>query len=215
METSRRRLLPAAAVAAVAALAAAGCGAAGGSGSPAQSQAGGSPAAGAAAGGAIGAAGPFAWLRPSGPPAGWKIARLPSGKAALAYPPGWRAIKTDPGTVSAALMGPHGRIRGYLNATPEGGAETLANWARFRPAHNHEEGDRAVVRLASARGLQFMNGSGSCVMDRYKTVSDRYREIACIVRGANATTVVVGAAEPSAWASLAPDLQRAVASFAT
>jgi hypothetical protein len=133
----------------------------------------------------------------------------------MAYPPGWRAIKTDPGTVSAALMGPHGRIRGYLNATPQSGAETLANWAHFRPAHNHEEGDRAVVRLASATGLRFSNGGGSCVMDRYKTVSDRYQEIACIVRGTHGTTVVVGAAEPSAWASLAPDLQRAVASFST
>jgi hypothetical protein len=200
--TSRRRLLPALALAGVAALLAAGCGASSGGGATTTkaSQA---------------AAGPFAWLKASAPPPGWKIARLPSGKAAMAYPPGWRAIKTDPGTVSAALMGPHGRIRGYLNATPKGGAETLANWASFRPAHNHEEGDRAVVRLASGTGLHFANGTGSCVMDRYKTISDRYREIACIVRGANATTVVVGAAEPSAWASLAPDLQRAVASFST
>jgi hypothetical protein len=200
---SSRRLVLALALAGVAALLAAGCGAgSGGGGSTTASV-------------SHAAAGPFAWLRASAPPPGWKIARLPSGKAALAYPPGWRAIESDPGTVSAALMGPHHRIRGYLNATPQGGAETLANWARFRPAHNHEEGDRAVVRLASARGLLFMNGSGSCVIDRYKTVSDRYREIACIVRGARATTVVVGAAEPGAWQSLAPDLQRAVASFTT
>jgi hypothetical protein len=198
--TSSRRLVVAAALAAIAALLAVGCGAASGGGTSTQSHA---------------AAGPFAWLRASTPPPGWKIARLPSGKAALAYPPGWRAIETDPGTVSAALLGPHGRIRGYLNATPQGGAETLANWAQFRPAHNHEEGDRAVVSLASGSGLQFANGTGSCVIDRYKTVSDRYREIACIVRGTHATTVVVGAAEPSAWASLAPDLQRAVASFST
>jgi len=199
---SSRRLLPALALAGVAALLAAGSGASSGGGATPTT-------AGHAA------AGPFAWLKASAPPPGWKIARLPSGKAALAYPPGWRAIESDPGTVSAALMGPHGRIRGYLNATPQGGRETLANWARFRPAHNHEEGDRAVVSLASATGLKFTNGSGSCVMDRYKTVSDRYKEIACIVRGANATTVVVGAAEPAAWASLAPDLQRAVASFTT
>jgi hypothetical protein len=200
--TSRRRLTSALVLAGVAALLAAGCGASksGGVTTTTASHA---------------QAGPFAWLRASAPPSGWKIARLPSGKAALAYPPGWRAIESDPGTVSAALMGPHGRIRGYLNATPQGGRETLANWARFRPAHNHEEGDRAVVSLASATGLTFTNGSGSCVMDRYKTVSDRYKEIACIVRGANATTVVVGAAEPAAWASLAPDLQRAVASFTT
>ncbi|HXD56571.1 MAG TPA: hypothetical protein VN606_01555 [Thermoleophilaceae bacterium] len=200
--TSSRRLLPALALAGVAALLAAGCGASSGGGT--------TPTTASHA-----ATGPFAWLKASAPPSGWKIARLPSGKAALAYPPGWRAIESDPGTVSAALMGPHRRIRGYLNATPQGGRETLANWARFRPAHNHEEGDRAVQTLAAAAGLRFTQGTGSCVIDRYKTISDRYREIACIVRGTHATTVVVGAAEPSAWASLAPDLQRAVSSFST
>ncbi len=66
----------------------------------------------------------------------------------MAYPPGWRTIKTDPGTVSGALLGSHGLIRGYLNATPKSGAETLANWARFRPAHNGEEGGRESSRRA-------------------------------------------------------------------
>ncbi len=164
---------------------------------------------------AAGPSGAFSWLRPAASPAGWTIARLPSGKAALAYPPGWRAIKTDPGTVSAAIPGRGGHIRGYLNATPESGAETLANWASFRPAHNQDEGDSAVRTLASARGLRFSAGSGSCVIDAYKTVSDRYREIACLVRGARATTVVVGAAEPAAWPVLAPQLERAIASFST
>ncbi|MGZ4200698.1 MAG: hypothetical protein ACXVRH_01430 [Thermoleophilaceae bacterium] len=159
--------------------------------------------------------GAFAWLRPAGPPANWTIARLPSGQATLAYPPGWRAIQSDPGTVSAALRGRSGRIRGYLNVTPRSGAETLANWASFRPAHNHEEGDRAVRRLAAAGGLNFRSGSGSCVIDSYKTSSDRYKEIACIVRGAHATTVVVGAAEPAAWPALAPQLEQAVSSFTT
>jgi hypothetical protein len=42
--------------------------------------------------------GPFAWLRPAATSADWKIARLPSRKAQLAYPPRWRAIRTDPGT---------------------------------------------------------------------------------------------------------------------
>jgi hypothetical protein len=159
--------------------------------------------------------GPFAWLRPVAAPARWTVARLPSGAAALAYPPGWRAIHTDPGTVSAALLGVHGRIRGYLNATPRNGAETLTNWARFRPAHNADEGDRHVVSEASARGLRFRAATGSCVVDHYATVSARYREIACIVHGARATTVVVAAARPQDWARLAPQLRRAVASFAT
>ena len=161
------------------------------------------------------AAGAFAWLRPAQPPAGWNVARLPSGAADLAYPPGWRPIRTDPGTFSAALLGPHGRIRGYLNATPRSGAETLANWGRFRPAHNHEEGDRRVVTEATATRLRFRAGTGSCVVDRYATVSARYREIACIVRGSRTTTVVVAAAQPQDWRRLAPALRRSVASFST
>jgi hypothetical protein len=53
------------------------------------------------------------------------------------------------------------------------------------------------------------------VVDHYATVSARYKEIACIVRGARGTTVVVAAAQPQDWGRLAPQLQRAVASFAT
>jgi hypothetical protein len=161
------------------------------------------------------AGGGFGWVRPARPPAGWKVARLPSGKAALAYPPGWQRIQTDPGTVSAALLGPHGRIRGYLNATPLSGGETLADWSRFRPAHNAEEGDRAVVTEVAATGLPFRSATGSCVVDHYATVSTRYREIACLVRGARATTVVVAAAQPQDWHRLAPALRRSVTSFST
>jgi hypothetical protein len=170
---------------------------------------------GATGGGGHSPAGAFAWLRPAQPPSGWKVARLPSGAADLAYPPGWRPIRTDPGTISAALLGPHGRIRGYLNATPQSGAETLTNWSRFRPAHNHEEGDRSVVTDTTATHLRFRAGTGSCVVDHYATVSARYREIACIVRGSRATTVVVAAARPQDWARLAPALRRSVASFST
>jgi hypothetical protein len=169
----------------------------------------------AACGGAAHRPSPFAWLRPAPPPAGWHVLRLPSGAAAIAVPPGWRAIRTDPGTVSAALLGPRGRIRGYLNATPRSGAETLANWTRFRPDHNRDEGDRAVVTDAAAAHVRFPAATGTCVMDHYATVSARYREIACLVRGARASTVVVAAALPRDWPALAPELRRAVASFRT
>jgi hypothetical protein len=170
---------------------------------------------GGATGGGHAAADAFAWLRPAQPPVGWKIARLPSGAADLAYPPAWRPIRTDPGTVSAALLGSHGRIRGYLNATPQSGAETLANWSHFRPTHNREEGDRDIVTEAAAARVRFRAGTGSCVVDRYATASARYREIACIVHGARATTVVVAAARPQDWARLAPALRRSIASFST
>ena len=197
--TSSRRLLLFAGLALVAALAIAGCG--GGAGTAPSSR--------------NAASAPFAWLAPGSPPAGWTIGRLPSGRASFAYPPGWRSIHTDPGTFSAALRDGDGRIRGYLNATPEQGPETLANWARFRPDHNKDEGDFDVVTEASARGLQFRTGSGSCVMDRYATSRAHYREIACLVHGSRANTVLVGAALPGDWARLGPQLERSISSLAT
>src|SRR5512144_108590 len=65
----------------------------------------------------------FGWLHPSPPPRGWQESRLPDGAATLAYPTGWRAIRSAPGTVTAALRSPSGEIRGYLNATPQQGSE--------------------------------------------------------------------------------------------
>jgi hypothetical protein len=157
----------------------------------------------------------FAWLHPQAAPAGWKVKELPSGNASLAYPGTWRLTRTDPGTVTASLHR-GGQIVGYLNITPQGGDETLANWASFRPAHNREEGDLHLVPIASATGLRFRNGTGSCVKDQYGTeTGHRYREIACIVRGPSATTVIVGSAPPGDWAQLSPTLERAVSSFET
>ena len=107
------------------------------------------------------------------------------------------------------------QILGYLNITPQQGKETLGNWASFRPAHNREEGDRDLVSLASATGLRFRNGTGSCVMDRYATESEHhYVEVACIVSGPSATTVIVGAAPPKLWGRFSPVIERAVSSLA-
>lgn len=156
----------------------------------------------------------FAWLRPAAAPAGWKRARLPSG-AALAYPPGWHPIHADPGTASVARTTPRHRIVGYLDATPRQGAETLADWAGFRTRHNREEGSRAVRTAAQATGLRFRSGHGSCVVDDYRNAATRYREVACLVAGAHATTVIVGAAPASRWAQQARVLEPAIASFET
>jgi hypothetical protein len=186
----------------VAALAVVGCGGAGSS----------SPSAGGTSPRSPGA---FAWLSPAAPPAAWTLARLPSGRASLPYPPGWKRIESDPGTVSIALMGAHRRIRGYLNATPRQGQETFANWASFRPDHNRDEGDTHLVTEASARGLRFRTGTGTCVIDRYATSSARYREIACLVHGSRADTVVVGATLPRDWARFGPLVERAIAGFVT
>jgi hypothetical protein len=159
------------------------------------------------------AAGPFAWLHPAPPPPGWRVARL-AGETSMAYPAGWKRVHSDPGTVTAAQVDPNsGLILGYLNATPQQGEETLQNWSTFRPDHNREEGERDNRLLAAARGLKFRDGVGSCVIDRYRTARAPYQEIACLVRGTNASTVIVAAAPVTRWAQAAPMLQRAVSAF--
>ena len=136
------RLLAAAALVAVLALA--GCG---GAARQAGEHAAGTPAR-------------FAWLRPAAAPADWKIGRLPSAHGCFAYPPGWRSIRTDPGTFSAALLGAHDRIRGYLNATPRSGAETLANWSQLPPGPQPRRGrpQRHQRGLGIGVALPFGNG---------------------------------------------------------
>lgn len=156
----------------------------------------------------------FAWLKAGSAPAGWKVATTRSG-AKLAYPRGWRPIRTDPGTASAAPRGRRGYFAGYLNATPQGGDETLANWRRFRVAHVAAEGAHNVRLVVAATGLHLGNGRASCVIDSYSTTRMRFREVACIVAGTRATTVVVAAAPARRWAREAPLLRRAIASFRT
>ena len=155
----------------------------------------------------------FAWVHPAASPSDWETKGLPSGGGTLAYPAGWHLTRTDPGTVTAARTA-GGEIQGYLNITPQQGDESLANWASFRPAHNVEEGDVDLVPLASATGLRFRGGRGSCVKDRYVTESaHHYVEVACIVRGPSATTVIVGAAPPASWSRFSPVIERAISSF--
>jgi hypothetical protein len=158
------------------------------------------------------ASGPFAWLTPASPPAGWHVARTQGG-ATLAYPPGWTPIKTDPGTVSVALLGGGERIDGFLNATPRQGTETLADWSRFRPEHNGDEGDRSVHLVAATSTARFRTGRGACVIDTYTTSKASYREIACLVSGPSSSAVVVAAAPIALWDQQAAALQRAVSSF--
>jgi hypothetical protein len=158
----------------------------------------------------------FRWLQALHPPRGWKLARLPSGAATFAYPRSWRTIRTDPGTVSVALIGRGRLIRGYLNATPRQGTETLANWPSFRIEHLRDEESPKDVRLiSSAHGLRFRSGTGSCVIDSYRTSRTRYREIACLVAGTRTSSVIVGAAQAEVWGRQAETIERAIASLRT
>jgi hypothetical protein len=165
---------------------------------------------------ATGDRGAFAWLHPGVVPAGWTTRRLAGSPARFSAPPGWGPAAGDPGTKTMISRGPSGGIVGYLNATPRQGDERAANWSRFRLAHNREEGDRRVRLLAAATDLRFRAATGACVIDSYATTTgNRYREIACIVSGRSATTVIVAAAPPSRWTAEAPLLERAVSNFIT
>jgi hypothetical protein len=111
---------------------------------------------------------------------------------------------------------PWDRFRGYLNLTPRQGTEMLANWPSFRIQHLREEESSKDVRLiASAHGLGFRSGRGSCVIDSYRTSRARYREIACLVAGTHTSSVLVGAAPSKTWAEQAETIERAIASLRT
>jgi hypothetical protein len=153
----------------------------------------------------------FGWLSPAAVPSGWRVG-VTRTRVRLAFPASWRTIQTDRGTVSAAPAG-GGAFAGYLNATPRSGAETVSDWGRFRTAHLAQEGARRIRLEADAGGLRFRAARGSCVIDSYFTTRAHFREIACIVAGAHATTVVVAAAPVDRWALMAPVLERAVSSF--
>jgi hypothetical protein len=78
------------------------------------------------------------------------------------------------------------------------------------------EGEHDVTREDTAYGVRFRTGTGTCVRDSYTTVSHtRFIELACLVTGARATTVIVGAAPPRSWTLLSPLLYRAISALIT
>lgn len=159
--------------------------------------------------------GAFSWLHPRAAPAEWHVSQIASG-AVLAYPPNWSTQHGDSGTTTAVLLGSEGRFLGYLNLTPRQGDESLSNWSSFRLDHNREEGDRAVTNLAAASGLHFLTGRGSCVKDAYTTqTGSRFVEIACLIAGTRAQSVIVGAAPPNMWTDESRDIERAIAAVKT
>lgn len=158
---------------------------------------------------------PFAWLAPAPPPAGWHSVRVPNG-ATLSYPPGWRTVKGDGGTATAVLLDRQGHDLGYLNLTPRQNPETLASWTAFRPQHNVEEGERDVSTEGTASGLRLRTGRGACVQDAYTTSTGRrYVEVACLVAGAHASSVVVGAALDTSWGREHAAIERAIDAMTT
>lgn len=158
----------------------------------------------------------FSWVRAGQAPAGWTQATTASGNATMFYPADWKPIPGDRGTVTAAVRDATGAYRGYLNVTPDQGAEPKNNgWAAFRTRRNREEGDKHVHQLAAADELSFRDARGSCVIDDYlsRVGSHPYHEIACIVTGRRHTSVLVAAALQPDWPTVGPILERATSAF--
>jgi hypothetical protein len=162
-----------------------------------------------------GSSGPsFPAIRPGAAPAGWLSATLPDGSV-LWYPPSMRRVTADRGAASAVRLGRTGAYLLYLNATPRQGDERTANWAAFRLSHLLDDDARSVRELAAAAGVRFRGGTGSCVLDSYvtKVGAHHYTELACLVQGSRASSVVVAAAPTANWSQAASLLERAIAAY--
>lgn len=157
----------------------------------------------------------FGWLKPAPAPHGWLGARVPSG-ATIAFPPDWRLVHGDRGTATAALFDARRHFLGYLNLTPRQGSETESDWATFRVRHNAAEGDSEVRSSGAASNLRFRTGRGTCVRDTYTTsIKARYEEIACLIVGGHAASVVVGAAPVDRWAAQESVIEREISATTT
>lgn len=174
---------------------------------------GGTRSASGASSSAVAPAGALSALAARPAPVTWRAVRIPSG-ALLSYPAGWRLARGDAGSATAIARDAHGAIVGYLNATPRQSNETLSGWSSFRVAHNVREGERDVRREASRQRVRFLDGRGTCVQDSYTTTTRaRYVELACLVQGSTASTVIVAATTPQRWAATVGLLERAVSAF--
>jgi hypothetical protein len=157
----------------------------------------------------------FPRLRPAAAPASWRHRTLPNGTAVLSYPPGLRPVASDRDAVSVARLSRSGAFQLYLNATPRQGSEQPANWAAFRLRLLRSDDAASAQQVASAEGVAFRGGTGSCVIDRYVTRigGHHFQEIACLVQGHTSASVVVAAAPAARWTTARPVLLRAVAAY--
>jgi hypothetical protein len=126
-----------------------------------------------------------------------------------------RPVTADPGAASAARLGRAGAYLLYLNATPRQGDEEMATWAAFRLSHLRDDNARSVRELAAAAGIRFRGGTGSCLLDSYATKvgAHHYTELACLVQGSRAASVVVATAPTASWPQAAGLLERAVGAY--
>jgi hypothetical protein len=155
----------------------------------------------------------FRWFAAAPAPAPWRHHATPSGTGILSYPATFVA-GNDPDGVARERRDRHGTVLVYLDATPKQGTERLSDWPSYRIGIIRRESDD-VHEDGHAFGLPFRGGTGSCVLDNYRTrvENHRYREIACLVQGRRHASVLIAAALESAWARAAKTLERAVDAY--
>lgn len=160
--------------------------------------------------------GTFAWLAETHLPAGWAQLNGSPPLGALPVPPGFHSVPGDPGTLSAALLGPGGAYLGYLNATPLQGSERLQGWPAFRIDHLRDDNDLSVHRDAAVRLVRTGTGLRSCVVDDYVTRVDthHFQEVACLVMQHSGGSVVIAATPSGDPAHVWMTLEQAIASYA-
>jgi hypothetical protein len=159
--------------------------------------------------------GAFPPLHPAAAPAGWPHLTLSGGTAVLSYPPSLRPLAGDKAAVTAAQLSAGGRYQLYLNATPRQGTETLHGWAAFRLHHLLSDHAAAAHEVAAAQDVKFRGGTGSCVIDNYRTRigAHHFQEIACLVQGHTSASVIIAAAPTATWAQARPLLFQAVDAY--
>lgn len=159
--------------------------------------------------------GSFGWLMPHPAPPTWHRVATPSGGAVLAYPTSFSPIAGDAGSVSAGLTNSTGQLVAYVNVTPRQGAEELKGFGHLRLSLIGKDDDKDVRLQGTGEGLPFRRGTGSCVMDDYRTRigNNHYREIACLVVGKHAANVVVAAVANQDWVRYRTQLRQVIASF--
>jgi hypothetical protein len=160
--------------------------------------------------------GSFGWIKASAPTT-WTRVAVPAGLGTVAEPTGFRMVKTDPGTVSLAMVDSAGTFVGYLNVTPRQGSESLGDWADFRIDHLRDDGTVSVHEDATIQSVKRGSVVRSCVVDDYVTTVGHhpFHEVACFVTGSFPSSVVVASVPVGDPAHLWTELQEAVASYPT
>jgi hypothetical protein len=155
----------------------------------------------------------FRWFAAVAAPASWKHRALPSGAGILSYPATF-VDGHDRDGVARERVDRHGSVLVYLDLTVKQGPESLRDWPRYRIGLVRGESND-VHEDGHAFGLPFRGGSGSCVLDDYRTrvENHHYREIACFVQGREHATVLIAAALEYEWVRAAKTLERALDAY--